>query len=130
MYDYALHTDLYQINMAKTYWKQGIHERKAIFDVYFRKLPFGNGYGVFAGLERIIQYLRDFHFNEEDLAYLKELGYKEDFLDFLKELRFTGHVWSVREGDIVFNNEPILRIEGPLVQCQLIETALLNIVNF
>ena len=77
----ALHTDLYQINMAETYWADGIHNRKAIFELYFRKLPFGNGYAVFAGLERILDYLRDFKFSETDLAYLRdEVGYVFSFI--------------------------------------------------
>lgn len=127
----ALHTDLYQINMAETYWADGIHNRKAIFELYFRKLPFGNGYAVFAGLERILDYLRDFKFSETDLAYLRdEVGYKEDFIDYLRDIRFTGDVYSMIEGELVFGNEPILRIEAPLVEAQLIETALLNIVNY
>jgi len=127
----ALHTDLYQINMTESYWDDGIHERKAVFEVYFRKLPFGNGYAVFAGLERIIQYLKNFHFSESDLNYLKnDLGYDDDFLNYLKELRFTGTVYSVVEGEMVFGNEPIIRIEAPLAEAQLIETAILNIVNY
>ncbi|MGN7941561.1 nicotinate phosphoribosyltransferase [Virgibacillus sp. 6R] len=127
----ALHTDLYQINMTESYWDDGIHERKAVFEVYFRKLPFGNGYAVFAGLERIIQYLENFHFSESDLNYLKnDLGYDDDFLNYLKDLRFTGTVYSVVEGEMVFGNEPIIRIEAPLAEAQLIETAILNIVNY
>lgn len=126
----ALHTDLYQINMAEAYWRDNIHNKKAVFDLYFRKLPFGNGYAVFAGLERIIDYLQQFHFSESDLKYLKELGYQEDYVRFLRTLRFTGTVRAMKEGEIVFGNEPILRIEAPLVEAQLIETALLNIVNY
>ncbi len=127
----TLHTDLYQINMAESYWADGIHNRKAVFEVYFRKLPFGNGYAVFAGLERILDYLKNFKLSDSDLAYLRdELGYNEDYLDYLKDVRFTGNVYSVVEGELVFANEPILRIEAPLVEAQLIETAILNIVNF
>ncbi len=127
----ALHTDLYQINMAETYWEDGIHNRRAVFDLYFRKLPFGNGYALFAGLERVIQYLRNFRFTESDIDYLKkELGYKDDFIKYLKTVKFTGTLRAMREGEMVFANEPILRIEAPLVEAQLIETALLNIVNF
>lgn len=127
----ALHTDLYQINMAESYWAAGIHNRKAIFELYFRKLPFGNGYAVFAGLERMLEYLRNFRFSESDIAYLRdEVGYKEDFIDYLKEIRFTGDMYSMVEGELVFANEPIVRIEAPLVEAQLIETALLNIVNY
>ncbi|WP_318618131.1 nicotinate phosphoribosyltransferase [Sporosarcina sp. YIM B06819] len=127
----ALHTDLYQINMAESYWADGIHNRKSVFELFFRSLPFGNGYAVFAGLERILDFLRNLHFSDSDLAYLKdELGYEEDFIGYLKELRFTGDVYSMVEGELVFANEPIIRIEAPLIQAQLIETALLNIVNY
>ncbi|WP_191556532.1 nicotinate phosphoribosyltransferase [Metabacillus idriensis] len=126
-----LHTDLYQINMAETYWEDNMHNRKAVFEVFFRKLPFSNGYGVFAGLERIVEYLQSFSFTESDIEYLRdELGYKEDYLEYLKEVRFTGNVRSMVEGELVFANEPILRIEAPLAEAQLIETALLNIVNY
>ena len=127
----ALHTDLYQINMAESYWADGIHNRKAVFELYFRKLPFGNGYAVFAGLERMLDYLRNFKFSETDIMYLQdELHYKKDFIEYLKGIRFTGTMYSMVEGELVFANEPIIRIEAPLVEAQLIETALLNIVNY
>ena len=126
-----LHTDLYQINMAESYWADGIHERKAVFDLYFRKLPFGNGYAIYAGLERALAYLNDFRFTESDIGYLRdELGYREDFLAYLADLRFTGDVYSMAEGEVVFGNEPLIRVEAPLIQAQLIETALLNIINY
>ncbi|MEW9503225.1 nicotinate phosphoribosyltransferase [Jeotgalibacillus marinus] len=126
-----LHTDLYQINMAETYWEDGMHKKNAVFELFFRSLPFGNGYAVFAGLERAIQYLNEFRFTETDLDYLEgELNYKKDFIAFLRDLRFTGTVHSMREGELVFGNEPIMRIEAPLVEAQLVETALLNIVNY
>lgn len=127
----ALHTDLYQINMAETYWEDNMHNRKAVFEVYFRKLPFDNGYAVFAGLERVVDYLTNFKFTKSDIEYLKnELGYKEDFLDYLQTLKFTGTIRSMKEGELVFNNEPMLRIEAPLAEAQIIETAILNIVNY
>lgn len=127
----ALHTDLYQINMAESYWADGIHDRKAVFELYFRKLPFGNGYAVFAGLERMLDYLKNFKLSETDIAYLRdELHYEADFIEYLKTIRFTGSVYSMVEGELVFANEPIVRIEAPLVEAQLIETALLNIVNY
>ncbi|MGM9985701.1 MAG: nicotinate phosphoribosyltransferase [Bacillaceae bacterium] len=128
--NFALHTDLYQINMVQTYWKKEMHERKATFEVYFRKLPFGNGYAVFAGLERVVQYLTNFSFQEDDLQYLREQGYEEEFLSFLSTLKFTGNLYSVKEGELVFPNEPLIRIESTLAECQLMETAILNIVNF
>lgn len=127
----TLHTDLYQINMAESYWADGIHNRKAVFELYFRKLPFGNGYAIFAGLERMLDYLQNFRFSESDIAYLsEELGYQEDFINYLKDVQFTGTMYSMIEGELVFANEPIVRIEAPLVEAQLIETALLNIVNY
>ena len=127
----TLHTDLYQINMSEAYWADGMHERKAVFELFFRKLPFGNGYALFAGLERVLDYLKNFKFTESDLEYLhKELGYKEDFIEYLRTVRFTGDVYSVVEGELVFQNEALIRIEAPLVEAQLIETALLNIVNY
>ena len=126
----VLHTDLYQINMMQVYFEQGISERNSVFEVYFRDMPFKNGYVVFAGLERVVDYLRDLHFGVDDITYLRELGYPENFLDYLTDLRFTCDVRSAQEGDLVFANEPILQVEGPLAQCQLVETAILNIVNF
>lgn len=126
----TLHTDLYQINMMQVYFEQGIHNRHAVFEVYFRKEPFNNGYAVFAGLQRMVEYLEQFQFSERDLAYLEELGYPENFLTYLKELRLELTIRSAKEGDLVFANEPIVQVEGPLGQCPLVETALLNIVNF
>lgn len=126
----ALHTDKYQINMAETYWRDQMHNRRAIFEVYFRKLPFHNGYAVFAGLERVIQYLQKFRLTDTDVAFLREEGYQEDYLAFLQGIRFTGTVHSMREGELVFPNEPMMQIEAPLVEAQLIETAILNIVNY
>lgn len=126
----ALHTDKYQINMTQSYWQDGIHERRAIFEVYFRKIPFHHGYAVFAGLERVVRYLQQFRFTESDLSYLKEDGYSDEFLKYLSGIRFTGTVKSMREGELAFANEPLMRIEAPLAEAQLIETAVLNIVNY
>src|SRR4051812_41634727 len=113
----ALHTDLYQINMAESYWSEDIHNKKAIFDLYFRKLPFGNGYAIFAGLERMLDYLKNFKFSESDLTYLRnELNYSEEFIEYLRTLKFTGTVYSMVEGELVFGNEPLVRVEAPLVE--------------
>ncbi|MCU9615060.1 nicotinate phosphoribosyltransferase [Caldibacillus lycopersici] len=128
---WGLHTDLYQINMVESYWEDGIHDKKAVFEAYFRTQPFGHGYAVFAGLEKIVDYLNNFRFSDSDIQYLREeLGYKEDFLHYLQNVRFTGNVRSVVEGEIVFGNEPLLRIEAPLAEAQLVETAILNIINY
>lgn len=127
----TLHTDLYQINMIKTYWQQGIDQKKAVFEAYFRKMPFDNGYAVYVGLERIVRYLQALKFSESDLDYLRSLNhYDEAFLNYLKNFRFTGTLRSMKEGELVFANEPIIQVEGSLAECQLIETALLNVLNF
>ena len=126
----ALHTDLYQINMGYAYFKDGVHERKAYFDVYFRKIPFGGGYAVFAGLEKVVKYLNSFEFTDGDIEYLAGLGYEDSYLQYLKQMKFTGSIRSVREGEIIFGNEPLIRVEAPLIQAQIIETAILNIVNY
>ena len=126
----ALHTDLYQINMGYAYFKDGIHERESYFDVYFRKIPFGGGYAVFAGLAKIIDYVNSFKFTESDIDFLRQLGYEEDYLNYLSDMKFTGNIRSVKEGEIVFGNEPLIRVEAPLIQAQIMETAILNIVNY
>ena len=126
----TLHTDLYQINMMQTYFKLGRHQRQAVFEVFFREMPFKNGYTVFAGLERMVDYLKNLKFSETDIAYLRELDYPEDFLNYLKELRFTGTVRAMQEGQLAFANEPLVQVEGSLAECQLVETAILNIINF
>jgi len=128
----TLHTDKYQINMMYAHWIQGTKNDKAVFEVFFRKLPFGNGYAVFAGLERVVDYIRSLRFGEEELAYLRsqEEGYKEEFLQELREFRFTGQLDSVPEGTLVFPNEPFIRVEARIFEAQLIETAMLNFVNY
>lgn len=126
----TLHTDLYVINMIETYWRQNISTRKAVFELYFRKLPFKNGYAIFAGLERVIDYLKQLKFTKDDLEYLKKIGYQDDFLNYLSEFKFSATVRSIQEGEIVFANEPLIQVEGSIVDAQLIETALLNFVNY
>ena len=127
----TLHTDLYEINMMYTYFKKGISERNAVFEAYYRQEPFGNGYSVYAGLEHVIMYLKNLKFKESDLKYLKEeVGYDDDFIDYLCHLKMKLTVRSMPEGEIVFANEPLLQVEGPLAQCQLVETAILNIINY
>ncbi|MEI4283814.1 nicotinate phosphoribosyltransferase [Tetragenococcus halophilus] len=127
----ALHTDLYQINMMKTYWELGRADKHAVFECFFREMPFKNGYVVFAGLERLVDYLKNLKFTESDIEYLRSVeNYPEGFLDYLKNFSFSCTVRSAKEGDLVFANEPIIQVEGPLAQAQLVETAILNIVNF
>ncbi|WP_428221805.1 nicotinate phosphoribosyltransferase [Enterococcus faecium] len=127
----TLHTDLYQINMMQTYWELGRADLHAVFECYFREMPFNHGYAVFAGLERLVNYLENLTFNDSDIAYLRGLEvYPEGFLEYLQNFEFKVTVRSAREGELVFANEPLIQVEGPLAHCQLVETALLNMVNF
>lgn len=133
----SLLTDLYQITMAYGYWKTGIYNREAVFHLYFRRNPFGGAYTIASGLEPAIEYLQNLHFSEDDVSYLGSLKgtdgkrlFDEHFLNFLQRFRFECDIDAVTEGDIVFPNEPILRVKGPLWQANLIETTLLNIINF
>lgn len=126
----TLHTDLYQINMMQTYFELGRHKRHAVFEVFFRDLPFKNGYAVFAGLERMVDFLQKLTFSKSDIDYLRELDYPEAFLNYLENLKFSGTVRALKEGQLAFANEPLVQIEGPLAECQLVETAILNIINF
>lgn len=126
-----LHTDLYQINMMQTYWELGRADLHAVFECYFREMPFNHGYAVFAGLERLVNYLENLTFSDSDIAYLRGLEvYPEGFLEYLQNFEFKATVRSAREGELVFANEPLIQVEGPLAHCQLVETALLNMVNF
>ncbi|MGN7470700.1 nicotinate phosphoribosyltransferase [Brevibacillus sp. SAFN-007a] len=128
----ALHTDKYQINMMYAHWVNGTHNQRVVFEAYFRKLPFGNGYAVSAGLERIVHYIKNLRFEESDLHYLREQeeNYDPGFLEELRRFRFQGSLYSVKEGTMVFPNEPLIRVEGRIMEAQLIETALLNYMNY
>jgi nicotinate phosphoribosyltransferase len=123
--------DLYELTMAAGYLRQGMHGRTAVFDLYFRHLPFGSGYAVFAGLEPALEYLEGLRFGEEEIRYLQGLGLFDDrFLAYLRTFRFSGRVTAPPEGEVVFAGEPLLTVEGPLAEAQVVETALLNLVNF
>jgi nicotinate phosphoribosyltransferase len=128
----TLHTDKYQINMMYAHWLQGTYKQKAVFEVYFRKLPFGSGYAVFAGLERVIHYIQNLHFGDEEIAYLRtqEENYREDFLEALRAFKFRGDLQAVPEGTLVFPNEPLVRVVACMFEAQLVETAILNFVNY
>lgn len=126
--DFALLTDLYELTMMQGYYETGAYNRKVVFDLFYRKNPSGNGFAITAGLQQAIEYLDGLHFTEEDIAYLESLNlFSEDFIDYLRSFRFTGEVYAVPEGTIVFPHEPLMRIKAPIIEAQLIETALLNI---
>lgn len=129
-------TDQYQIVMAYSYWKLGMAEQRAVFYLSFRKLPINSPYIVAAGLQSVIDFLSKFQFTDDDLNYLQYLQgdhgkmFEPAFLAYLKELKINCDIDAVPEGTLVFEKEPVLRIEGPILQCQLIETPLLNLINF
>ena len=127
----ALLTDLYQLTMVYGYWKSGYADRQAVFHLNFRKRPFKGNFAIAAGLETAIAFIQEFRFSKEDLAYLATLGpFEPLFLDFLAGFKFSCDVDAMPEGSVAFPYEPILRVKGPIWQAQLLETALLNIINF
>ena len=131
MRNLTLLTDLYQLTMLNGYYEKNIHEDIVVFDMFFRKNACNGGYTIICGIEQLVEYINDLHFADDDLKYLKSLGlFSDKFLDFLKDFKFTGDIYAVEEGTIMFPKEPIITVKAPLYQAQLIETALLTIVNF
>lgn len=133
----ALLTDLYQLTMACGYWRQGTAETDAAFHLHFRRHPFHGGFTIAAGLGPVVAFLEQFRFTDDDVAFLATLTgndgralFDRGFLAYLRELRFTCDVDAIPEGTAVFPQEPLLRVCGPILQCQLVESVLLNIVNF
>lgn len=126
----GLYTDFYELTMAQGYVLTGKAEAPACFDYFFREIPFKGGFVVFAGLADLLEALENFSYDTEDIAYLKSLGFQEPFLNYLKTFRFKGRIYSVQEGEVVFPLEPILRVEGTFFETQIIETLLLNFLNF
>lgn len=116
--------------MAQGYFLSGKHAQEVTFDYFFRKCPFDGGYVVFAGLSDFLNLLNDFRFAEKEIAFLKKQGFKDSFLNFLSNFEFKGSIYSAKEGEIIFPNEPILRVEGNILEAQIIETLLLNILNY
>ena len=126
----ALFTDFYSLTMAQGYWKNN-PARKAVFEMFFRRQPFNGGYSIFAGLQTLLEKLTELSFSDDDIAWLKTTGVFEDkFIDYLKDFKFSGCLWAMDEGTVVFPNEPLIRVEGSLIECQIIEGLLLNTVNF
>ncbi|MCH2162685.1 MAG: nicotinate phosphoribosyltransferase, partial [Phycisphaerales bacterium] len=135
--DIGLLTDLYELTMASGYWKQGLADREAVFHLVFRANPFGNGYTLSAGLDEALDLLEELQFGKTAIEYLRSLQapdgqpiFVEGFLDYLSELRFKCNVDAVPEGTVVFPYQPIVRVQGPLLQAQVVETLLLTIINF
>jgi nicotinate phosphoribosyltransferase len=133
----ALLTDLYQLTMAYGYWRTGKAEEEAAFHLFFRENPFEGGYTVAAGLEPVVRWLDELRFTRDDVEYVKSLSgtdgkplFDAGFLRFLEDFRFTCDVHAIPEGTVVFPHEPLLRVTGPIMQAQIVESALLNAINF
>lgn len=126
----GLYTDHYELTMAQGYFLGKKKDTRANFDYFFRKNPYDGGFVVFAGLDTMLETISQYHFGEEDCNYLKALGFDSKFIEYLKAFRFTGDIYAPREGEVVFANEPLLRVEGNIIETQLVESLLLNILNF
>ncbi len=122
--------DFYEMTMANGYFRQGMQDRITYFDVFFRRVPDGGGFAIAAGLEQLVEYIQDLHFDEDDIAYLRSKDlFQEDFLDYLRRFQFTGDMWAVPEGTPVFPGEPLVTVRAPASQAQLIETYALLCIN-
>ncbi|MDR0641804.1 MAG: nicotinate phosphoribosyltransferase [Treponema sp.] len=126
----ALFTDFYSLTMAQGYWKRSVNKR-AVFEMFFRRQPFGSGFAVFAGLGDLLESIEAFHCSAEDIAYLRTLGiFEEGFLEYLSCFRFSGSLWAMDEGGVIFPQEPLIRVDSNLIECQILEGMLLNTINF
>ena len=128
--NYTMLTDFYELTMANGYFKEGMRDKIAYFDMYFRQAPDGAGVAIMAGVEQLIAYLKELRFTEEDIAFLRDKHmFDEAFLDYLRNFRFSCDVWAIPEGTPIFPNEPLVTVRGPLIQAQFIETMILLTVN-
>lgn len=127
--DLTLLTDLYELTMMQGYYKKGQHET-VVFDVFYRHNPCGNGYSVCAGLDQVIDYIKNLNFTYEDVDYLRSLHiFDDDFLQYLSGFHFTGDIYAIPEGSVVFPKEPLLKVIAPIMEAQLVETTILNLIN-
>ena len=125
----SLMTELYELTMANGFFENGKADEIAYFDLFFRRVPDKGGFAVFAGLSQIIEYVKSLKFTEEDLEYLKTQGLSDAFIEYLRDFEFKCDIWSVPEGTPIFPNEPVIKVRGPIIQAQLIETILLVSMN-
>lgn len=124
------YTDLYQLTMGQSHFLNGNKDKSVVFDYFFRRLPFKGGYAIFSGLHELLEELPFMQFSMEDLEYLEEQGFRKEFLEYLAQFRFRGNIYSVEEGDLIFPNSPILMVEATVIEAHLLETMLLNMLNF
>ena len=128
--NYTMLFDFYELSMANGYFQTPLKDRITYFDVFFRRVPDGGGFAIAAGLEQVIEYIRDLNFTEEDIAYLRTKNcFTEEFLEYLRTFKFTGDIWAVPEGTPIFPGEPVLTVRAPAVQAQFIETYVLMELN-
>lgn len=128
--DLSLLTDLYELTMMDGYQANDMESRIVVFDVFYRKNPCNNGFAICAGLDQAIEYIKNLRFSDSDIAYLKSLNlFSDSFIDYLRGFRFTGDIDAIPEGTVVFPYEPLMRVKAPVMEAQLVETALLNIIN-
>lgn len=126
----ALFTDFYELTMAQGYFLAGRQGERSCFDYFFRSLPFEGGYVLFAGLSDLLETLAEFKFHDDELEYLKRLGFRPEFLEYLRDFQLSVDIYAMKEGQVVFPTEPILRVEGNIIETQLLETLILNTLNF
>ncbi len=127
--NYTLMDDEYEFTMANGYLKSGKEKEQAVFDAFFRKVPNNGGYAIMAGVDKIIPFIENFKFNEEQLDYFRRNGYDNEFINYLKNFKFTGDIYAIPDGTPVFPNEPLVTVKAPLIEAQILETALLSIIN-
>ncbi|MDL2302349.1 nicotinate phosphoribosyltransferase [Lachnospiraceae bacterium OttesenSCG-928-D06] len=126
----TLLTDLYELTMMQGYFKNKDRNETVIFDMFYRSNPCGGGYSIMAGLEQMIHYIKELHFSSADISYLRSLGiFEEEFLEYLKEFKFSGDIYAIPEGTVIFPREPLVKVIAPIMEAQLVETAILNIIN-
>ena len=135
--DVSLNIDLYELTMAQGFWESGLMDAEGCFNVFFRENPFDGGFAVACGMGQIPDLVRNFRFDDDAVEYLAGVQapgggpmFKRGFLGYLRDFSMRASVWAVPEGELVFPREPMVRVQGPIIDCQLLETALLNLVNF
>ena len=130
MENLALLSDFYEFTMSNGFFAKNMSQKIAFFDVFFRKIPDDGGYAIFAGLEQVIEYIKNLHFDEDDINFLRKTNkFSEDFLNYLSNFKFSGDVWAVPEGTVVFPNEPLITVRAPIIEAQILETYILLVVN-